>query len=1519
MDDEKIRYSDIIQPDDSIDRLAESITDVNAGLAQLLGGVKAHAVAMEAMVNEMKAVTKKNVEAKDKVEKLAASTERLKAAQDELKFAMSETGKKVAWLKAQTVDVNKATVEYNRAIKMAQGSYDSLKKELRDMITVFKSLSAEERNNAFMGGELAADINKLRARIAEIDATLRPHIERLSALEKATQKLVYVQSEEGQQLLKVREQMSAITAAHREDTAYAKTAAGSYNRLVLDLAAAVEQYRNLTEAERNNSAIGGELAKKIADMKLRISEIDAAMKPHVTTLSAVERAQMELKEAMSESGKQVAWLKAQTTDANKSSVEYQRYLQTAIGSYDRLKADLKELTALYRSLSEVERLDPSIGGALSAQIASLRARIKEMDAALKPHVAQLTEVEKAQQRLTYLESEEGQELLRLKARIAEVTSAHRQHKEVLDPLVEAHEKLAFANSKENQQLKMYATLTKEANRLAELNNQVARSAVGSYNQLAAQYELNKIKLNAMSAEERNAVDTGKKLEAETYAIYQQMIKLQEATGNYKLSVGHYEKSWSALGFSVAQVVRELPAAAINMNTFFLAISNNIPMMVDEINKLRAANLQLAKAGKPTVNITKQIVKAFMSWNTWLVIVLSLLSMYGKQMIEFCKSIFSGRAHVISLTEALKNINAELEKTNGDYGKQIVTLKTLQEEWKGLRTQAEKVQWIADNKSEFDKLGIAIGSVNDAERAFVDNTEAIINALRLRAKAEAANKLAAEQYEKALLKRNEAETVEAIGPTGRDKFQAGFIRATVAAGNAEGPMAGAEQFMGITPEDVLRNRIKGLNEEADAAEKTGDAYFELAARYNEAAREGLRLSNIRVSNKKSSSGSGRSPRDLTDTINKNHINLQRKYEESVTKLTNDEYAKRRKAAADQVQDENNKLREMYRKNEVYVANVEGKYKALTEEQKKQIQQQQDWITKTIANNLKLLDLQLQKIKKEQLVNSAKIYRNAVNEEFNFANMQEDAMGNKKLVTVQSDLVRDQSAIEVSLAEERRLVTESLDLEYQLILETNRKLLEAGDDQARSEEEIILEWNKKKLEIWSDYDKKILSIRQQNIDDQLALVEKGTREELALLLAQNEIKRQRALAENAARPPEQQVDTAIINAKFDKSQKTIAAGFEMTGLEGQLEYERAKFNITKHNERERTKFELEQEKERWLKKIRLAERGGLDWSQVQIEAAKATVKGIERQLAELDDFIYNVGKKGFGKTLLETLGFDDDQIEAITNAVDIVLANIQEILDAEVELAQKQVELAQERVDAAKSAYDAEVEARVNGYANNVATARKELEEERRKQREKIAILAEAQRRQEAINTLIQASSLITASAQLWSSLSSIPYVGWILALGAIATMWGSFAAAKIKARQVTASQEYGEGGLEFLEGGSHASGNDIDLGVSNRRKRRMRAEGGEALAIINKKRTRKYRNVLPDVIDSLNKGVFEDKYMRAFDGANNIKIIQPQSGIDLSQLEKDVQAIKEQNGTRYYVLPNGNMVIQHKNVKRIIKS
>ena len=155
------------------------------------------------------------------------------------------------------------------------------------------------------------------------------------------------------------------------------------------------------------------------------------------------------------------------------------------------------------------------------------------------------------------------------------------------------------------------------------------------------------------------------------------------------------------------------------------------------------------------------------------------------------------------------------------------------------------------------------------------------------------------------------------------------------------------------------------------------------------------------------------------------------------------------------------------------------------------------------------------------------------------------------------------------------------------------------------------------------------------------------------------------------------------------------------------------------------------------------------------------------------------------------------------------------------------------------------------------------------------------------------------------------------------MWTSFAVAKVKAKQVTASasEEYGEGGLEFLEGGSHASGNDIDLHTRNSKHKNMRAEGGEALAIINKHKTRKYRKILPDVIDSFNKGTFEDKYLKAFDGSDELSVSlnANSSNIDLSKLEDDVRSIRKQNEVKYYTMPNGTVIMQYKNIKRIIKN
>ena len=229
-------------------------------------------------------------------------------------------------------------------------------------------------------------------------------------------------------------------------------------------------------------------------------------------------------------------------------------------------------------------------------------------------------------------------------------------------------------------------------------------------------------------------------------------------------------------------------------------------------------------------------------------------------------------------------------------------------------------------------------------------------------------------------------------------------------------------------------------------------------------------------------------------------------------------------------------------------------------------------------------------------------------------------------------------------------------------------------------------------------------------------------------------------------------------------------------------------------------------------------------------------------------------------------------------------------------------------------DAEIEARNQGYASDVETARKELELAKSNEAKALKEKEKAQKAQLALQTVEQAANLITATSLIWSQL------GFPWAIPAVAVMWGSFLAAKVKAAEVTkqGTEQYGEGTVELLDGGSHQSGNDVDLGRKPDGTRR-RAEGGEFFAVINKRNSRKYRKVIPDIIHSLNAGTFENKYLHAYDGAEGMTVSVQQGGSpDLRGISHDVKAIREQGDRQEYTDGRGRHVV-YKNLHRVYKS
>ena len=111
-----------------------------------------------------------------------------------------------------------------------------------------------------------------------------------------------------------------------------------------------------------------------------------------------------------------------------------------------------------------------------------------------------------------------------------------------DRLAKAQRDLQFAQSETAKELQRLNQAKAEANKLNKLTVRLNSSAEGSYNALAAQYALNKVRINGMTQEERDAAEATEGLISKTRELYERMKEMNEETGQYQLNVGNYENA-----------------------------------------------------------------------------------------------------------------------------------------------------------------------------------------------------------------------------------------------------------------------------------------------------------------------------------------------------------------------------------------------------------------------------------------------------------------------------------------------------------------------------------------------------------------------------------------------------------------------------------------------------------------------------------------------------------------------------------------------------------------------------------------------------------------------------------------------------------------------------------------------------------------------------------------------------------------------------------------------------------------
>lgn len=1144
-------------------------------------------------------------------------------------------------------------------------------------------------------------------------------------------------------------------------------------------------------------------------------------------------------------------------------------------------------------------------------------------------------------------------------------------------LARAQRDLAFAESENAKKLAELKLAQQKANQINKLIVKINQSAEGSYNKLSAQYSLNKIYLNNMTKAERENTEEGRKLVEQTREIYEEMKRLQEATGKYQLNVGNYTEASDAiiaygdklketlgLNNSFGDSLLALGRGGAESKAVFTAIGDGAKALGKTLLGLLSNPVFLAIAG---IAAAGAAFKWWYDYNAGLVEATRLTQQFtGKsgddlkafrnevQAVadsfgaDFRETLIATNAlsqqFGISANEALQLVKDGFLSGADANGEFLDTLKEYPAYFKEAGISADQFVAIV---AQTNKMGIfsdkgvdAIKEANLRLREMTTATAAALDGIGI----------SSEQVQKDLQTGTKT-TFDVIQDVSAKLAELPDNAATVGAAIADifgGPgedaglqylrtlkdistnmdeVKGKAGVLAQLQEEQLQSQIELQNALSGLFDATGGTFETLTTKAKVFVNQGLtaiikgvidvinyfiELYNESLLIRAIWNGIVTGFKTTFDTLGNLFgffIDIVKATGTALKGAFTLDFDDVKKGLADYAAAYGNLVKAQVKNiTENFQEGLEGmhkKIKPLTipvsvgdtptpQTDNKPVTTQNPTVTPRGKSDA-------EKAAEQQAKQIEAAYK-------------KNLEATRKLQDAQLQLETDEWA-------KRRQQTQYQysrqieDLQHQL--QTEKDLNETGR-QAINATITALEQQQTEalLKIEQERQLQELALQKESIKLRLQAVKQGSEQERQLRMQLLENERQTALLQNEQKPTGQQQDAGVINAGFDVKGSAIADEYlqvQLMMFDQQQALAQSEFDLLRNSEARKTQFRLQAEKERLQKVLELNEQAANKLSDVEVQTIQNTIKKIDQEIEQSKG-----EERGTDIYGLFGLNLDDDQKEAINTSMQYALDALNTFTEARVAAADAAVEQANKEVSAAQSALDAELEARANGYANNVVQAQKELDLAKKNQEKALKEQQKAQKQQAAIQTLQQIGNMVTATALIWSQL------GFPLAIPAIAVMWASFAASKIKAAQLAkqtggngGTETYGDGTVELLEGGSHQSGNDVDLGTKPDGTRR-RAEGGEFFAVINKRNSRRFRRLIPDVINSLNRGTFPQKYLNAYntDGVN--VTVQQNNAPDLRDLKDDVREIKEQNRRRRYTDGNGNVIEVYKNLTRKIK-
>lgn len=260
------------------------------------------------------------------------------------------------------------------------------------------------------------------------------------------------------------------------------------------------------------------------------------------------------------------------------------------------------------------------------------------------------------------------------------------------------------------------------------------SASGSYNEMnAAMLELQK-RYKALSEADRES-SVGKNLISQANSLNNKLKEIDAQFGNYQRNVGNYASSWNGLNVQTQQLLRELPSLTMSFNQFFLAISNNLPMFADELKRASEEFKRMKAEGLTAIPVWKQLLGSIFSWQSALVIGITLLSAYGSEIAKWVGSLFKAEKAVNEVAMAEIDLANARRKGISDSVKERTELELLYKatqdasrSMKERNAAASELQkkypsYLGNMSKEDILLGKASSSYKELTKALIANAQA----------------------------------------------------------------------------------------------------------------------------------------------------------------------------------------------------------------------------------------------------------------------------------------------------------------------------------------------------------------------------------------------------------------------------------------------------------------------------------------------------------------------------------------------------------------------------------------------------------------------------------------------------------------------------------------------------------------------------------------------------------------------------------------------------------------------------